>query len=161
MESDEVEESNNNHQLVQTALLSEGAHESSVVSVVYPNFFNGSNGTSEKILCSAGSDASILFWDLGSSNNSLGEWGDKAEIDHNNNNTDQCMDDVTTLFARSLCIDPANRMQEDTPLFGQAPSVLFGIPHGQKMNWVTRAERNFIFVADTSQDITCYTIPMR
>ncbi|KAL3905771.1 MAG: hypothetical protein SGILL_009543, partial [Bacillariaceae sp.] len=126
-----------NNQLVQTGLLSEGAHESSVVSVVYPNFSNNSNNNrlAEKILCSAGSDASILFWDLGSCSGFLREWSDGAH----QSEEDQGMDEVTNLFATSLCIDSADRMEVESPLFAQPPSLLFGIPHGQKMNWVTQA----------------------
>ena len=71
------------------------------------------------------------------------------------------MADIATLFAESLCIDSGDKMDVDTPVFARPPSVLFGIPHGQKMNWVTRSENDSIFVADTSSDITCYTIPMR
>ena len=162
------------NRLVQTAVLSEGAHGSSVVSVVYPSFSTHNNNnnsssssssnvsSSERILCSAGSDGSILFWDLGSCSGSPGEWrnDDNAKEDH-------IMNDVTELFAKSLCVDSTGEKQKsDESLFGQLPSLLFGIPHGRKMNWVTRATSihqhgNSIFVADTSSDITCYTVPMR
>jgi hypothetical protein len=153
-----------NSRLVQTGLLSEGAHESSVVSVVYPNFSNGciSNASSERILCSAGSDGMILYWNLGSTTGSLGGWNDSDENDDN-----QDMDNVSHLFARTLCVDSPDKTLSAKTRLGQSSSLLFGIRHGEKMNWVTGAasvhggQRNSIFVADTTSDITCYTIPMR
>jgi hypothetical protein len=40
------------------------------------------------------------------------------------------------------------------------PKILFGIPHGRKVNWMTTSKQS-VFVADTSNDITAYTIPLQ
>jgi hypothetical protein len=143
--------------LVLTGLLSEGAHDSSVVSVVYPNFTSDS---AETVLCSAGSDGMLYFWDLSSTGIGSGwkdEWDDKDDTQLLAEN-----DDLANLFSNTLSM----QRTEDTNASGK-PQKLFQICHGQKLNWVTRGttfsgnNNNTLFVADTSTDITCYTIPMR
>mmetsp|Transcript_16026 Transcript_16026/g.29755 ORF Transcript_16026/g.29755 Transcript_16026/m.29755 type:complete len:259 (-) Transcript_16026:297-1073(-) len=153
-----------NRNLVQTGLLSENVHSSSVASVVYPSF---STSSAERVLCSAGSDGSILFWDLGSCVTWNDDWGYNVE-------SKDSKDTIMELFANMQCSEggtkapsnlaDANRSQHDS--LGQ-PQVLFQIPHGQKINWITQAtsatnqaDNNTIFVADTSAEITSYTIPL-
>lgn len=148
-------------QLVQTGLLSKGAHDSSVVSVVYPNFTVES---ADRVLCSAGSDGKLYFWDLGTMMTLSGwrdEWEDKDDNNHLTEN-----DEIANLFSKFLSI----QRTEDINAVGK-PQKLFQICHGQKLNWVTRgttsssstcnSKNDTIFVADTFADITCYTIPMR
>lgn len=165
-----------NRNLVQTGLLSEGAHDSSVVSVVFPQFSAGDgnvNGSDERILCSAGSDGSILFWDLGPMLTGSGwenEWEETDAANEQSTTTESQDDDLAKMFAGSLSV---NDDHHQGFAGSDKPRVLFRIPHGQKMNWVTRAttacsgsgsnrnDNNTFFVADTSEDITCYTIPMR
>lgn len=143
-----------NRNLVHVGTISDGAHDSSVVSVIYPCF---SCSSQERCLCSAGTDGNIIFWDLGPS--LLGE------EDENKNGTLDPFD-LNKLFAKSLKLETRDR---PSLAFG-TPQLLFGIPHGREMNWITRAVQlvdsdnhyhNAIFVADTSNDITCYNIPMR
>lgn len=148
-----------NRRLVQTGLLQEGAHDSSVVSVVYPNF---STNSAERIICSAGSDGSILFWDVGSMSTTFG-WEDEEWDEQGNDGSQKDsrgeQKAVADVFAKSLGI---NKQQHDNGSLGGKPQKLFEIPHRQKLNWVTRASTtsSSIFVADTSTSITCYTIPM-
>ena len=169
----------NNRTLVQRHLLvgSEAidgtmnyAHQSSVASVVYPSF---SASTSERILCSAGSDGAIVFWDLGKQSDE--EWDDiertegerKGNCDNDSNT--HSVDAVSQLFPPRLLQDLGNRDANETKITAEPPSrhkprVLFDISHGEKINWVTPAasssseSNNTIFVADTSPDITSYTI---
>jgi WD40 repeat protein len=174
----------NNRTLVQSELLrgSEGAdgtmhfaHESSVASVVYPSF---SAPTSSRILCSAGSDGAVVFWDLGKPPNDE-DWTDDIETvtTTRKKNHDTYSDDaVAQLFPHGLLQNLRNTHAAEslnttsgTPL-GYKPRILFDIPHGEKINWVTPAApssgtasseySDTIFVADTSSDITSYTIPL-
>jgi len=170
----------NNRKLVQTQLLvgSETidgtmnfAHESSVASVNYPSF---SNSTSDRILCSAGSDGAIVFWDLGIPNDEV--WYDTIDdtIDVKTNKSDSKInsgDAVAEIFPPRLLQDLSNRdfteIHSTTNVLSHKPRILFDISHGEKINWVTPATpsgadssayNDTIFVADTSSDITSYTI---
>lgn len=161
----------NNRTLIQSQLLvgteaTDGtvnyAHQSSVASVVYPSF---SGSTSDQILCSAGSDGAIVFWNLGNPGDN--EWGD-IESKNQNENGAQSEDAVSQLFSsrllQGLRNEEANESASD-----HKPQILFDIQHGEKINWVTQAaqlsgasssaHKDTIFVADTSSDITSYTIP--
>jgi WD40 repeat protein len=158
-----------NRTLVQTGLLSTGcggaSHDSSVASVAFPSF---SRQSAERIVSSAGTDGSIFFWDLG---HGCGDgYGDDGR--------DPIGDDAfcpTHLFA-SLSLKRHGDKEENDSVTRRAafcsgrPQVLFGIPHGQKLNWITPAVNmnstssghgDTLFVADTSMDITAYTIPLR
>ena len=141
-----------NRRLVQTGLLGVsddgGGHDSSVVSVSYPSF---SNATADRILCSAGTDGSLLFWDLGS----LLYTGWDDDDDDNIRG----IDDVTELFGRTLLIGEDGGKQKSNNRV-QQPKILFGLDHSRKMNWIAN-DNNNIFVADTSSDITMYTIPLQ
>lgn len=171
----------NNRTLVQSQLLvgSEGAdgtmyyaHQSSVASVVYPSF---SAPTSDRILCSAGSDGAIAFWDLGKPSEE--KWEDientKVEEKPNGLNDIHSGDAVSQLFPPRLLHRLPNRARNESNISADAvsshkPRILFDIPHGEKINWVTPAVpssgvssptyNDTIFVADTSPDITSYTI---
>ncbi|KAG7343332.1 WD40 repeat-containing protein [Nitzschia inconspicua] len=145
-----------NRRLVQTELIAEDSHNASVVSVVYSDF---SQDSGERILCSAGSDGTIMFWDVGSR-----EWRNEGWEQEETNDSQQAMGekaDIAGIFAESLS------MKEERPRKGFSRTrKLFDIPHGRKLNWVTKAtspsnnKRDTIFVADTSTEITCYSIPM-
>jgi hypothetical protein len=101
------------------------------------------------VLLSAGNDGAILCWDLGS--NVLGEGDDAAASsgDH--------------IFADSILqsnMDAVTNKMQDLRLY--EPKVIFGIPHGLKPNFmVSQKSPGTLFVADTSNDITAYTIPLR
>lgn len=163
----------NNRTLVQRQLLvgseaTDGtmnfAHQSSVASVVYSSF---SGSTSDRILCSAGSDGAIVFWDLGKS-------GDDEWDDFESENATQPEDAVSQLFTPRLLQGLRNEDATETnnslleSVSSHKPRILFDIQHGEKINWVTQAAQlsgdsssahnDTIFVADTSSDITSYTI---
>jgi hypothetical protein len=99
------------------------------------------------LLISAGNDGNIIFWDIGQHKDV------KAKI-------------------MSLSI-PSNKTSEQTTRTGGAvrqsllsPSILFRISHGHKPNWITSSRAsdaalpNSIFVADTTNSISVYTLPM-
>lgn len=161
----------NNRTLIQSQLLvgteaTDGtvnyAHQSSVASVVYPSF---SGSTSDQILCSAGSDGAIVFWNLGKPGDN--EWDD-IESKTQNENSAQSEDAVSQLFSPRLLQGLRNEEANESPS-DHKPQLLFDIQHGEKINWVTQAaqlsgasssaHKDTIFVADTSSDITSYTIP--
>jgi len=143
------------------------AHNSSVVSVVFPCF---SSSTDDRIFCSAGTDGQIVFWDLGDE-----QWSNEEEnLNYETNNT--YIDVVAQLFHANLLQGLNNHNNETagtihtntmiTKHKNYQPTILFEIPHKKKINWVTKAtatdqmrNNDTIFVADTSPDITSYTIP--
>jgi len=143
------------------------AHNSSVVSVVFPSF---SSSTDDRIFCSAGTDGQIVFWDLGDE-----QWSNEEEnLNYETNNT--YIDVVAQLFHANLLQGLNNHNNETagtihtntmiTKHKNYQPTILFEIPHKKKINWVTKAtatdqmrNNDTIFVADTSPDITSYTIP--
>ena len=151
------------------------AHQSSVASVVYPSF---SGSTSDRILCSAGSDGAIVFWDLGKSGDD--EWDDfesenaAKKVSDQADGATQPEDAVSQLFTPQLLQGLRNEDATETnnsileSVSSHKPRILFDIQHGEKINWVTQAAQlsgasssahnDTIFVADTSSDITSYTI---
>lgn len=138
--------------LSQVVRLREG-HESSVATVLFPNWSGASNThhvlAQDRLLASAGTDGAILCWDLGKS-----VAGDGAV-------------DPSSLFGESVV--PLEDAMEQASLEDDSSSarILFGIPHEEKPNWMVCSGNTdqvlpaTFFVADTSNDITAYTIPMR
>ena len=163
-----------NRSLVQVGLLKSG-HDASVASILFPSFssspnVNATNNTNystsvptsssedDRIVLSAGSDGAILCWDLGSV---VSETLGGRDADHVNKW------DPSFLFPPSLLQTPRNASPNTPPSLDELslldrPRILFGIPHGSKPNWmVSRNNPATLFVADTSNDITAYTIPLR
>jgi WD40 repeat protein len=125
-------------------------HDSSVASVLFPNWSTADNNhilAQDRLLATAGTDGSILCFDLGSR-----VAGDGAV-------------DPASLFAESLISGETS--MERVSLDGAPPQVLFAIPHKKKANWMVCSGNTCsvfpatFFVADTSNDITAYAIPMR
>ena len=139
-----------NRSLVQAGFLSP-AHDASVASVLFPSFCDR-----ERILLSAGNDGAILCWDLGS--NVL--WGhEDSNVDGQEHLLDPSTHFPPSLLEQTEASDVAKRLQD---LSLGKPRILFGIPHGTKPNWmVSRKTPATVLVADTTNDITAYTIPFR
>lgn len=136
-----------NRNLVQTGLLPDG-HDSSVASVLFPSFCKNKT---ERVLFSGGSDGTVLCWDLG------------ANVCDNSMDAKHPQD----LFASSLLQQERNRkssndfIQQTEELSLDKPQILFGIGNGGKINWMeTSRSPSSLFVADTTNDITAYTIPL-
>jgi len=94
----------------------------------------------ERLLISAGNDGNIICWDIGPSK-------DKANM--------------------SLSSPSNKTMSSGAERQSLAmPSILFRISHGHKPNWITSSRSmdavlpNSIFVADTTNNISVYTLPM-
>jgi WD40 repeat protein len=132
------------------ARLREG-HDSSVATVLFPNWSTAGNNhvlAQDRLLATAGTDGSLLCFDLGRS-----VAGDGAV-------------DPTSLFGKSVV--PLESSINQVSLSEDAsPNMLFGIPHEKKVNWMVCSGNDdsvlpaTFFVADTSNDITAYAIPMR
>jgi WD40 repeat protein len=143
--------------LSQVVRLREG-HESSVATVLFPNWSSGASNANthhvlaqDRLLASAGTDGAILCWDLGKSVAGNGAL------------------DPSSLFGESV-VPLEDAMEQASLEDGESSlsaKILFGIPHDQKPNWMVCSGNMdqvlpaTLFVADTSNDITAYTIPMR
>lgn len=121
--------------LVQLARLREG-HGDSVASLCFPDFglSSSSMANTDRLLASAGTDGAIIVWDL---TKSVG--GDAAV-------------DPRQIVSNDI-------LQEDDPT--KDPTILFGIPHAHKANCIVSSRTNTLYVADTSNEITGYTIPLQ
>lgn len=133
-----------NRNLVQTGYLPDG-YASSVACVTFPRFAK----ENERMVLSAGSDGSILVWDVGTNVMELADVGDPKELFRS--------DFIDAESDKTEESDLAQRVEELS--LGKA-KILFGIPHETKVNWITTSQQS-IFVADTSNDITEYTLPLR
>lgn len=138
-----------NRKLIQVARLREG-HDSSIATVVFPNWSTASNHilAQDRLLVTAGTDGSILCWDLG------GTVAGGGAVD------------PSSLFGESVV--PLDDAMEQVSLNGQTPErILFGIPHEYKPNWLVCSSITdpvfpaTFFVADTSNGISAYAIPLR
>lgn len=147
-----------------------GGHDAAVASVLFPQFGGVSSKhvvAEDRLMVTGGNDGSIFLWDLGSKLASLGVDPSTMFVDcqsSNNSsgggdgNTAQVLDD--TLKNLSL-----SSKATTTPDKGRDPSILFGVRHGLKPNFMESSRTSdvafpsSIFVADTSHDITVYTFP--
>jgi WD40 repeat protein len=133
--------------LVESCRLRDG-HDSAVASVLFPRFnFSPHVTADDRLMISAGNDGSILLWDLGST-----VAGSYAV-------------DPATMFAgcEDDCKDISNAVKGLS--LSQDPKILFGIPHNKKPNYMVSSTGedttlpNSLFIADTSHDITVYSLP--
>ncbi len=146
--------------LVERCRLRDG-HDSAVASVLFPCFDDDNNNNSvnnitsqDRLMISAGSDGSIILWDLGSKvagKNAI----DPGTILEGCRNSGAVDGDVTN------AVNNLSLSQKNTE-----PEILFGIPHGAKINYMTSstgdevALSNSLFVADTSNNISVYSLPV-
>ena len=102
----------------------------------------------DRLFCSAGNDGAILFWDLG-----INVVGKEA--------LDPSSFFSSTSHSNSQHIRSCHNSERT--LKDGKQSILFGIPHEQKPNWLTSSSQtqsgvlpSSLFVADTTNDITVY-----
>lgn len=115
----------------------------------------------DRLLISAGNDGNIIFWDIGSKDQVKDVIHDSQSLSY--------VDYLSLIMSSSI---PSNNTH-DMSNSGAAgrhqsillPSILFRISHGHKPNWITSnrsmdaALPNSIFVADTTNNISVYTLP--
>ncbi len=135
--------------LVERCRLRNG-HDASVASVLFPAFdFDSANSLSEdRLIISAGTDGSIILWDLGST------VGNKANDPRAKFEGVQSDEDITNAVNN---LSLSKKISE--------PGILFGIPHGKKINYMTNSSGDEValpyslFIADTSCNVSVYTLP--
>jgi WD40 repeat protein len=136
--------------IAQVARLRDG-HDASLATVVFPNWkSDGSNHVlaQDRLLVSAGTDGAILLWDLGTA-----VAGDGAV-------------DPKIMF-RESAVSLESAMDQASLNEHASPRIIFGIPHEEKPNWMVCSSNTNLtlpstfFVADTTNDITAYIIPVR
>jgi WD40 repeat protein len=157
-----------NRSLVLAARLE--AHGGALASVVFPEWSTSLNdpdaGTAsrqtqhvaahDRLLLTAGNDGFILLWDLGSmlAGEGAKDPSNLLQLPSNNGTMDAQMGD--------LSLSGGGGDDNDNQ-----PKILCSIPHGAKPNWMVSSRgrdpvfSSSIFVADTSNDITAYTIPLQ
>jgi WD40 repeat protein len=159
-----------NRKLVQMDFLAEG-HDSSVASITWADFDNHhhtattTTSPQRRILCSGGSDGAILCWDVGSKEQQLLLFDDEDDDD-----TEQAQQKQSSwdLFPEALLEKNTKELSlllRDNASVNKSSKIMFGIPHGKKLNWIATTGREqsaaTLFAADISNDITSYTIPLR
>jgi len=144
-------------------------HDAAVASVLFPKFGGVSSchvTAEDRLLVTAGNDGVILLWDLGTKIVSGGGSVDPASMFVGCRNTDDNIDEDN---AKNDGKDDKDNLPENLAKLTLSSKdeykVLFGIPHGKKPNWVVSSSvtdqimPSSLFVADTSHDITVYTLP--
>lgn len=142
-----------------------------IASVLFPEWSTSTTAcgrhvaAQDRLLTSVGNHGAILGWDLGSVVTGDGAHDPSLMIEERvlqtaNWGKQDPMDLSNALLGLSMQVD------EDDHLY-RPPYILFRIQHGHKPNWMTSSRGydsafpSTLFVADTSNDITAYTIPLR
>ena len=145
-----------------------GGHRSAVAAVCFPGFglsrghqvpskIRKSGEAEDRLLVSAGNDGVLNWWDLGANMVGSGPLDPVQYLPPSGKE----VTDATRSTVQLIDDDFGN---ED--LIPSPPRVLFQIQHGQKPNWITCSKAtdgalpNSLFVADTSPNISIYTLPV-
>jgi len=133
------------------------AHTGSVASCLFPAWKNNNSAITahDRLLCSIGNDGCIVLWDLGATIS-----GDKAT------NPSDLLQTMSFVASEQEKLQNMSLQDKDEELFDQ-PKTLFAFQHSAgKPNWMISGRAHdpvfpsSIFVADTSNDISIYTIPV-
>jgi len=147
----------------------EDAHTGSVASCLFPAWnHHGSSVSSncaisahDRMLCSIGNDGCVVLWDLGATIS-----GDKAT---NPADLLQLSAAATTTDTAESCMQEnlQNMKLQDGGGMDQ-PQTLFAFQHSAgKPNWMVSGRSHdpvfpsSLFVADTTNDISIYTVPLQ
>lgn len=147
-----------NRALVEVGRLQEESVETPIASVVFPAFLpvpdnsssNQKISSQDRLVTTVQGNGCINFWDLGI--NVAGEGPHDPLNALGNMNGDTC---------------GISEAMDGISLESDNPKMLFRIAHNQKPNWMASSrgmDPNFpsaLFIADTSNDITAYKIPIR
>jgi WD40 repeat protein len=134
------------------------AHGGPVASVVFGSWSDERSisriDSADRLLCSAGNDGAIVYWDLGTA-----LCGTKVQL--------PVEEFFQRLQIRSDCPPSATDTDAANSIVAEGkPRTLFAIQHGAKPNWMVSSRssdpcfQSTLFVADTSSEITAYTIPL-
>ncbi len=150
----------------------ENGHDAPVASVLFPEWTASPTPSAcgrhvtaqDRLLTSAGNDGAILGWDLGGVVAGDGAHVPSLLIDESVLQTThqgkQPMDLSDAMQGLTMQIE-----HDEDDLY-RPPYILFHIPHGHKPNWMTSSRGHdsvfpaTLFVADTTNNITAYTIPL-
>lgn len=137
-----------------------GGHSSSVASVLFPAFgcdTSSNIAANDRLLVTGGSEGKIMIWDIGSA------VAGKNAVDPSTWLVG-CAPFPAENIAEDMSSLSLDKQKEQGANQNVDPRILFGIPHGQKINTITSSTSkesvmaSSLFVADTSDDITAYII---
>ena len=145
----------------------EDAHSGTVAACLFPAWTNkhcNSNAiaANDRFLCTTGNDGCIAFWDLGEI---IG--GEKANNPTNLFPLQNDIDDHQQDMNANISSTKVSKSKVPTTNCIDVPETLFAFQHQTKPNWMIHSgnkDTSFpysLFVADTSNIITAYTIPIR
>jgi len=145
-----------------------GGHDAAVASILFPQFGSlshlSSHATAEdRLLITAGNDGAIILWDLGTQIVQGRGAVDPANmfVSHNN---DKGRSGGDKNIGYDGIVEGVEKLLLSTKMNYK---ILFGITHGLKPNCVVNSVASepclpsSLFVADTSNNITIYSLPCR
>jgi len=156
-----------------------GAHSSATASVHFPHIIH--NGTQnlpygeDRLLLTAGNDGNILFWDIGLDNSNttltglLARKSKQLPPSGTSNHHKTGFNNNKKKGKQNKKNAPDKKLANKSEAKGEA-NILLGIPHAKKPNCITTnpfdangscIDPISIFAADTSNDITVYSIPLQ
>lgn len=150
-----------NRSLVEVARLQEHGHETPVASVIFPGFLPTSSehiASQDRLFVTLRNDAVVNLWDLGHSIGGDGALNPSSSV-LGVLSANMDAQEGEELYGLSKAV-------EDLSVFGDQPRLLFGIPHLRKPNCMASSRGrdplfpSTLFVADTTNDITAYSIPL-
>lgn len=137
-----------------------GGHSSSVASVLFPAFgcdTSSNIAANDRLLITGGSEGDIMFWDVGST------VAGKNAVDPSTWLVG-CTPFPASDIAKDVSLLSLDKQKKQGANQNVDPRILFGIPHGEKINTITSSTSresvmaSSLFVADISNDITAYMV---
>jgi len=144
-------------------------HSSAVASVVFPQLggiqhFSSHVTAEDRFMITGGNDGNIIFWDLGSFVGGEYAVDPRLYVNCCDGNEPSTVPNRRRSDISSLTLD-SDMDQLSLATSSLDPNVLFALNHKEKPNCILSsyvsdaAFANSIFVGDTSNDITIYTLP--
>jgi WD repeat-containing protein 53 len=143
------------------------AHSGTVASCLFPAWTNkfctsSAVTANDRLLCTTGTDGHIAFWDIGEN---IG--GERANAPTTLFPLQHAVDDRHHDMKSKASTTKSSKQKEPIDNSIDLPHTLFAFQHHAKPNWMIHSGSNdtsfpySLFVADTSNNITIYTIPIR
>mmetsp|Transcript_8039 Transcript_8039/g.11490 ORF Transcript_8039/g.11490 Transcript_8039/m.11490 type:complete len:500 (-) Transcript_8039:61-1560(-) len=151
----------------------DNAHDAAVACVHFPTLAHYCSNSShqqhitadDRLFLSAGNDGNLFLWDLGT--HIAGEKATDPSSFLRGCTPSSSVTTTTTAPSKTNPTQDATSLMANLYLsMDMDPRVLFGIPHGNKPNWLESSKASepvlpaSLFVADTSNDITVYSLPL-